>query len=126
MTLFKILNSINYLDNDFVFYGVFTGCVGALGYSLISSYINKKYVDKGTQTDTSENLMDNPATSEVGIQTIAEDVNTITTVLPTQPVNTEVVSNPEIIGSIIDPTNAEHIAIIVDKLNFVDPFIAIP
>nr|UEP17182.1 hypothetical protein [Russula sp.] len=116
MTLFKILNSLNNLDNDFVFYGVFTGCVGALGYSLISSYINKKYVDKGTQTDTSENLMDNPATSEVGIQTIAEDVNTVTTVLP----------NPEITGNIIDPTNPEYIAIKVNELNLLDPFIAIP
>jgi copper chaperone CopZ len=126
MTLFKILNSINYFDNDFVFYGLFTGCVGALGYSLISSYRNKKSVDKGTQTDTSENLMDNPATSEVGIQTIAEDVNTVTTVLPTQPVNTEVVSNPEIIEIIIDTTNAEKIAKTVEKLNILDPFIAIP
>jgi hypothetical protein len=108
MTLIKILNSLNILDNDFLFYGVITGCVGALGYSLISSYRNKKYVDKGTQTDTSENLIENPATSEVGIQTI------------------EVVPNPEITGSIIDPNNAEYIAKKVEILNFLDPFIAVP
>jgi hypothetical protein len=67
-----------------------------------------------------------PATSEVGIQTIAEDVETVTTVLPSPPVNIEVVPNPDIIGSFIDTSNSELIATKVDLLNALDPFIAIP
>jgi hypothetical protein len=149
MTIIKILN--NYLENEYVFYGVFVGCVGALGYSFISSYLDKKSVDKGTQTETSENLMDNPSkiiqdnitsietlspvspsssliptTSEVGIQTMAPDVNTVTTVLPTPPINIEVVPNPDTIVSIIDTSNAQQVAIKVDQLNALDPFAAVP
>jgi len=142
MTLvFKVLN--NNLDNDFVFYGLLIGVVGTIGYSLASKILSKSYVEKGVQTDTEKNLSDNssqiiqdnvtsidtlspvsstfkdtssltPTSSEVGIQTIAGDLT---------PVN---IPNQDIVGRVVDISNAEYIAAKVEQLNALDPFIATP
>jgi hypothetical protein len=43
---------LNYLlNNDLVFYSMFAGTVGFMGYKFISSYVNSFYVDKSIQTD---------------------------------------------------------------------------
>jgi hypothetical protein len=140
--LFKVLN--NNLDNDLVFYGLFIGVVGAIGYSFTSKILRKSYVEKGVQTDAEVNdrpsqmIQDNstsidtlspvsstfkdtssliPTTSEVGIQTIAGDVT---------PVNKEVIPNQDIVGRVVDLSNAEYIAAKVEQLNALDPFLATP
>jgi hypothetical protein len=143
MTLvFKLLN--NYLDNDLVFYGVFIGIVGGIGYSFASKICSKSYMDKSVQTDAGENSSDKPSeiipnnitsidtlspvssnvedtstliptTSEVGIQTITGDVT---------PVNIEVISNQDIAGRVVDISNAEYLAAKVEQLNALDPFSA--
>ena len=44
----------NYLfenSSDLVFYSLFTGTVGFMGYKLASSYLNSFYVDKSIQTE---------------------------------------------------------------------------
>jgi hypothetical protein len=42
----------NYLlENDLVFFSVFTGTVGFIGYKFVSSYLNSFYIDKGVQTE---------------------------------------------------------------------------
>jgi hypothetical protein len=177
MTIIKILNlSTNYIDNDLVLFSIITGCVvGALGYKIVSSILKSKSVDKGTQTDASENMTDrpnqitqenltsietlspvsstssintlspvsstssietlspvsstftmNPTTSEVGVQTITKNINTVTTDLPISPINKEVVPNLDIVGKVIDPSNADYIATKVEQLNALDPFSATP
>nr|QGP74787.1 hypothetical protein [Russula griseocarnosa] len=142
--LIKVLN--NNLDNDLVFYGLLIGVVGTIGYSFTSKILRKSYMEKGVQTDAGENLSngsnqiipDNvtsidtlspasstfqdtssliPTTSEVGIQTIAEDVTSV---------NKEVISNQDIVGRVVDLSNAEYIAARVNELNALDPFIATP
>jgi hypothetical protein len=141
MTLItKVLN--NNLDNDIIFYSTLIGFVGFIGYSLISEYFSKSYTEKGVQTDAENNLSDTPnqiiqenltsidtlspvsstsslipTTSEVGIQTIAGNVT---------PVNIEVIPNPDIVGRVIDPSNAEYLAAKADQLNALDPFLATP
>ena len=142
--LLKIIN--NNLDNDLVFYGVFIGAVGSIGYSFTRRILSKSYVDKGVQTDAGENLSDRPdqiiaenitskdalspvsstfketssiipTTSEVGTQTITEDVTQV---------NTEVVPNQNIVERVVDISNAEYIAAKVDQLNAIDPFSTTP
>jgi hypothetical protein len=149
--LFKVLN--NNLDNDLVFYGLFIGVVGTIGYSFASKILSKSYVEKGVQTDAEENFSDRPnqiiqdnltsidtlspvsstdtlspisstdtsslipRTSEVGIQTISGDIT---------PVNIEVIPNQEIVGRVVDLSNAEYIAAKVEQLNALDPFLATP
>jgi hypothetical protein len=39
------------LDNNIIFYSIFAGTAGVIGYSIITSYVNSFYVDKGIQTD---------------------------------------------------------------------------
>jgi hypothetical protein len=42
----------NYLfGNDLVFFSVFTGTVGFIGYKFASSYLNSFFVSKGVQTE---------------------------------------------------------------------------
>jgi hypothetical protein len=42
---------LNYLlNNDLVFYSMFAGTVGFIGYKFVSSYLNSFYLDKGVQT----------------------------------------------------------------------------
>jgi hypothetical protein len=142
-----------------VFYGLFIGVVGAIGYSFTSKILNKSYVDKDIQTEAFPNLSDrpsqtipenlssietlsplsitfkdtsslNPTTSEVGIQTIAGDVRSE---LASQiiagdvtPVNKGVIPNPDIVGRLVDLSNAEYIAAKVEQLNALDPFLATP
>jgi hypothetical protein len=141
MTLItKVLN--NNLDNDIIFYGTLIVVVGAIGYSIISEILSKSYTEKGVQTDAENNISDRPnqiiqdnltsidtlspvsstsslipTTSEVGIQTIAGNVT---------PVNIEVIPNQDIVGRVIDLSNAEYIAAKVDQLNALDPFLATP
>ena len=145
MTLvFKVLN--NNLDNDLVFYGLLIGAVGVIGYSFTSKFFSKSYIEKGVQTDAGENLSDRPSqiipdnvtsidtlsplsstfkdtspliptTSEVGTQTIAGDVT---------PVNIEVIPSQDIVGRVVDLSNAEYIAAKVEQLNALDPFLATP
>jgi hypothetical protein len=140
--LFKILN--NNLDNDLVFYGLFIGVIGGIGYSFASKILRKSYMEKGVQTDAGENYYDKPSqiipenvssidtlspvsstfedtstliptTSEVGTQTITGDVT---------PVNIEVIPNQDIAGRVVDISNAEYLAAKVEQLNALDPFSA--
>jgi len=142
--LFKIIN--HNLDSDLVFYGLFIGVVGAIGYSFTSKILSKSYEEKGVQSDAEQNLSDIPSqiipdnvtsintlsslpssfketssliptTSEVGTQTIAGDVT---------PVNREVIPNQDIVGRVVDLSNAEYIAAKVEQLNALDPFLATP
>jgi len=142
--LFKLLN--NNLDNDLVFYGLYIGVAGAIGYSFISNILKKSYVEKGVQTEAEKNISDSPnqiisdnvtsidtlsplsstfkdtsslipKISEVGTQTIAGEVT---------PVNIEVIPNQDIVGRVIDISNAEYIAAKVEELNALDPFLATP
>jgi hypothetical protein len=162
--LFKVLN--NPLDNDLVFYGLFFGVAGAIGYSFINEILRKSYEEKSVQTDAENNLSDSqiipedvssietlspvsstasidtlspvsstasietlsplsstfkdtssliPTLSEVGTQTIAGEVP-----------NIEVIPNQEIVGRVVDLSNAEYIATKVEQLNALDPFSATP
>jgi len=134
------------MDNDLVFYGLFIGVVGAIGYSFTSKILRKSYVEKGVQTDAENNFSDRPSqiipdnvtsidtlspvsstfkdtspliptTSEVGTQTIAGDVT---------PVNREVIPSQDIVERVVDLSNAEYIAAKVEQLNALDPFSATP
>jgi len=145
MTLvLKVLNNnllnIN-LDNDLVLYVLCIGVVGAIGYSLTSKLLKKKsYTDTGVQTDAVEDDLDNlsdcstetlsplsftfedrstliASSSNVETQTIAGNVT---------PVNIEVKPNQEIVGRVVDFSNAEYLAEKVEQLNNLDPFAATP
>jgi hypothetical protein len=142
--LFKVLN--NNLDNDLLFYSVFVGVVGAMGYALARKIIRKSYIEKGVQTEAEKNFSDSPnqnlsdnvtsidtlspvsstfkdtsslipTTSEVGIQTIPGDET---------PGNIEVIPNQDIVGRVVDLSNADYIAAKVEQLNALDPFLATP
>jgi hypothetical protein len=146
--LLKILNTNlnNNLDNDWVFYGIFVGVTGTIGYSLANQIFRKTYEEKGVQTDAGTNISDSssqiipenvtsidtlsplslnvqdtssltPTTSEVGIQTIAGDVT---------PVNKEVIPNQDKIERDVDLSNPEYIAAKVEQLNALDPFSSTP
>ena len=116
----KIMTLFNYtLNNDLVFYSMFAGTVGLIGYKFISTYVNSFYVDKGVQTEAWEDYSNRPSligpesvtsldtvtpisqyvspTSEVGIQTISDRVSTATTVLPIPPINIEMIPNSDIV-----------------------------
>lgn len=76
MTLFNYI-----LENSdaVIFYSIFTGVAGALGYSFVSSYFNNAFaskVDKGTQTDVWEDYSDRPS------QIIQDSVTSIDTQTP--------------------------------------------
>ena len=110
---------LNYLfNNDLVFYSMFAGTVGFIGYKFASSYVNSFYVDKSIQTDAWEDYSERLSqigsnsvtsidtvtpisqyvspTSEVGIQTISDGASSVTTVLPIPSVNVEMIPNPDI------------------------------
>ena len=118
---------LNYLlNNDLVFYSMFAGTVGFIGYKFVSSYLNSFYLDKGVQTSAWEDYSDRPSqigsnsitsidtitpisenispvitthsSSEVGTQTISEGASTVITVLPIPPINIEMVPNPEMVN----------------------------
>jgi hypothetical protein len=176
MPIIRIITSLNLLENDNISLGVLTSVVvGIIGYKIVKRLLKSKYVDKGTQTDASENLSDtqnqltqenvtsmdtlspvsstssintlSPVsstssmetlsprsytttiiqdTSEVGVQTITENIKTVTTNLPISPINKEVVPNQDIVGRVVDPSNADYIAAKVEQLNALDPFSATP
>jgi len=124
--LLKFLS--NNLDNDVIIYSTLIVIVGSIGFSLISKTLSKSYVEKGVQTNTERNFCDsfdpmisddvtntlspksststlkafNSKKSEVGTQTITEEVN------------------------IIDFSNKEYIDAKVEQLNALDPFSAAP
>jgi len=125
-----MLNSL--LNNDLIFYSMFAGTIGFMGYKFISSYVNSFYVDKGVQTDAWEDYSNRPSligpesvtsidtvtpisenispvttlqtTSEIGTQTISDRVSTATTVLPIPPVNIETVPNSENVRGVTNLT----------------------
>jgi hypothetical protein len=107
---------------------------------------NKSYADKGVQTDGGGNLSDSPnpnnsenvslidtqtpssstftdtsslipTTSEVGTQTIVEDVT---------PVKIEITPPQDIAGRVVDLSNAEYLAAKAEQLNALDPFSTTP
>jgi len=41
MTLFNVLLNNTFLNQDFLFYGLFTGCVGVIGWSFFSYVLNR-------------------------------------------------------------------------------------
>lgn len=128
MTLF------NYALDNSLFFGVaFAGTIGFIGYKFVSSYFNSNLVDKGVQTsawedysdrssqiasksvtsiDTVTPISDNVSptfsahtSSELGAQTITESISTVTTVLPTPPINMEMIPNPDIILTTVNQIN---------------------
>lgn len=143
--LFKIWN--NNLDNDLVFYGTLIGVVGVIGFSITRQIFSKSYTEKGAQTDADPNLSDKPSqiipdnvtlnntlspvsstfkeTSEIGIQTTSE-VGIKTIAGDVTPVNIEVIPNQNILGKVVDLSNAEYIEDKVEQLNALDPFSATP
>jgi hypothetical protein len=73
----NIMMLFNYLtDNSLIFYSLFTGTVGFIGYSFASSYLSLFYVDKGIQTDTWEDYSER--LSQIG----PESLTSIETVTP--------------------------------------------
>jgi len=121
----------NYLlNNDLVFYSMFAGTVGFIGYKFVSSYLNSFYLDKGVQTSAWEDYSDRTSqigsnsitsidaitpisenispvitthsSSEVGTSIITEGASTVTTVLPIPLINIEMVPNPDVIIQIVD------------------------
>jgi hypothetical protein len=121
MTLFKYA-----LDNSLFFGIAFAGTVGFIGYKFASSYLNSVYINKGIQTEAWENYSNRSSqmapesitsidtitpisenispvttlqtTSEIGTETITDGTSTVTTVLPTPPINIEIVPNPDLVG----------------------------
>lgn len=98
------------LNNDIIFYTLFTTTGGFIGYKFVSSYINSYYLDKGIQTDSwedfsekasqiaSDNITSMEAVTPVSpIVTNISDTSTVTTILPVPPVNVEIVPNPDIL-----------------------------
>jgi len=90
-----MLNSL--FNNDLVFYSLFAGTVGFIGYKFASSIWNNSENNSdfdylNTDLDTSSNVY-----SDLGIQTIPNSVSTGATVLPTPPVNIEIVPNPDLV-----------------------------
>ena len=124
--LFKLLS--NNLDNEVIIYSTLIIIAGSIGFSLISKTLSKSYVEKGVQTNTERNFYDSfdpmisddvtntlspksssstlkaltSKKSEVGTQTITEEVNNI------------------------DFSNKEYIDAKVEQLNTLDPFAAVP
>jgi hypothetical protein len=104
MTLFNFLT-----DNSLVFYSLFTGTVGFIGYSCASSYLSSFYADKEIQTDAREDYSERPSqigsNSATSIDTVtpvsptitSETENTISTILPVPPVNIEIIPNPDLV-----------------------------
>lgn len=133
---------LNYLDNEMVFYSLYVGVVGAIGYSFTKKILKKSYMETGVQTDAGKILSDKssqinpenvplidtfkdtssliPSTSEVGTQTtqtIAEDVT---------PLSINIYPDPDSPARVIDISNAEYLAAKVEQLNALDPFLATP
>jgi|SRR5882757_701063 hypothetical protein len=133
------------LKTDIIFYGMLVSVVCHVGLSYLSSikHGNKEMVETGVQTDTlidysnkstqtiTETSSVIPTTSEVGTQTIE---NTSSVIKTTSEVGTQTIVkdlkdldfNLDIVGRVIDPSNAEYFAKKVDELNALDPFGASP
>jgi len=93
----------NYLfENDLIFYSIFTGTVGFIGYSLCKSiWDNSGSTSDFDYLNTDLNTTSN-VYSDVGTHSIPGSVSTATTVLPIPPVNVEIVPNPDLTAKIID------------------------
>jgi hypothetical protein len=77
MTLF-----IHLLENDLVFYSIFAGTVGFMGYSLCKSiWDNSGSTSDFDYLNTDLNTTSN-VYSDVGTNSLSGSVNTSTTVLP--------------------------------------------
>jgi len=121
----------NYLiNNDLVFYSMFAGTVGLIGYKFASSYLNSFYVDKSIQTDAWEDYSERlsqigsksltsidtitpisknispvstlQTSSDLGIKTITDGSSTVTTVLPIPSINIERIPNPDLTAKVFD------------------------
>jgi len=85
---------LNYLiDNDLVFYSLFTGVTGVIGYSFYKSiwYISDGITDKDIDTSS------NDVYSNVSTEIIPKSVSSQSTILPVSYPNIEFVSNRDII-----------------------------
>jgi hypothetical protein len=147
--LSKIIN--NNLDNELVFYGLFIVVVGAIGYSFTSKILSKSYVEKGVQSDAEPNLSDipsqiipdnvtsintlSPVSSSSSIDTLSPVSSTFketSSLIPTtsevgiQTIAGDIIPNQDIVGRVVDLSNAEYIAAKVEQLNALDPFLATP
>lgn len=69
------------LENGLLFWGAFATTAGFMGYSLISSYLNSSYSDKGIQTDIWEDYSDRPSqimqVSQTSSQNITPDFSPV-------------------------------------------------
>lgn len=69
------------LDNGLLFWGAFSATAGFMGYSLISSYFNSSYIDKGIQTDAWDDYSDRPSqiiqVSEISSQNITPNFSPV-------------------------------------------------
>lgn len=140
MTLvFKVLN--NHLDNDYVIYALCIGVVGAIGYSLTSKILflktkPKTYVDTGVQTDVIEDDSDSDSDnlSDCSTETISPlsstfgDRASLISSSSSSDIETwtQTIANQETNRRVIDFYDPEFIASIVEKLNNLDPFGAVP
>jgi hypothetical protein len=143
MTLIiKLLTNNNNFDNDLIFYSLLIGAVGAIGYSLTTKILLKSYVEKSIQTDAGEIYSDkssqispddfpsihtlSPSSSTETIRPPISKVETKSITGDITPVNIDVRPNQDIVGRVVDPSNAEYIATKVEQLNALDPFAATP
>lgn len=88
--LIKIVN--NNFDSDMMFYGIFIGVVGGIGYSLARQIFSKSYVDQSVQTDAKENFSERPS----GIENLSEKVSLIETQTPVSSTSTLVPTTSEV------------------------------
>jgi hypothetical protein len=69
------------LNNDLVFYSLFAGTAGFMGYKFVTSYWNSFYVDKGVQTDAwddySERLSQIRSDSLTSIDTVTPRISPV-------------------------------------------------
>jgi hypothetical protein len=91
MTIFNYI-----LDNNVIFYSIFAGTAGILGYSLCKSILNHYESNSdfdylNTDLETTSNIY-----SEVNTQTVPGSVSSQTTVLPVSSQNVEILSNKDI------------------------------
>jgi len=96
MTLFNYI-----LNNDLIFYSIFAGTAGLIGYKFVSSIWNNLENNSENNSDfdylntdlnTSSNVY-----SDVGIQTILNSVSTGTIVLPTPYQDIPIIPNLDMI-----------------------------
>jgi hypothetical protein len=122
--LLKLLS--NNLDNDIVVYSTLIVITGAIGYSFIINALRKSYVEKGVQTNTEKNIYDSLEDDLTSINTLSPKSSTSTLKALTtkkSEVGTQTMTEEV---NIVDFSNTEYIATKVEQLNALDPFSATP